>query len=315
MNKKFISVMALSSLLFSCAKTDEQKIDSARQEAMYHLTAGDCDKAKDALDDVTADSDDALYVSLYASVYECKAGYTELDTVIGNLTSLNASAAGLFSSLASFTSSQEETAADSTSYTNILNALKVILASSSTVSATARIAKFGVKKGGDLNYQALFLVTIALGKYMAFYGDAGTNGAKGGGGSHNCLAQYTDATALGHLALNGGDSCASGSNTSSTETLVANSAYQRRLCEGVVLYNNFLDLLANISFPGDASELGDLVNTETVLNTLLSTAEAVEVAVGTYKVIKSFSTCETTAASDATGLQRHFAILMENSYN
>ena len=74
---------------FSCAKTPEQEIISAKKEALYFLTEGDCSSAKDALDAITPDGDDASYYSLYASVYQCFGNIKQLDilTDLATLTS------------------------------------------------------------------------------------------------------------------------------------------------------------------------------------------------------------------------------------
>ncbi|MEX1099842.1 MAG: hypothetical protein WEB87_05420, partial [Bacteriovoracaceae bacterium] len=64
--KKPTIALCLCLLFFSCAKTDEVLVDSANQEAKYYLTNGKCSDAKKILDSVGYQSDDAVYIGLYA---------------------------------------------------------------------------------------------------------------------------------------------------------------------------------------------------------------------------------------------------------
>lgn len=300
--------------LFSCAKSEEEQIVSAKKEALYYLTHEKCTKARETLDKVDYQSDDPVYISLYSDTYACEAGYGQLATALPDMTSITATTSDLFGTLASFSSAQAETTADSTSYTKLMQAIQVIL--NSGADSATRITTFGATKAGDLHLQLLLLLTVEMGKYFAYYGDADATGIKGAGGNWNCLAQYTDLTALVHLAVNGTDSCATGAaNTSSTDMLVANADYKRRLCEGIILFNNFQDVLGNISFSSNSGELGDLVDVGAVLNSIESTAAGIEAAVADYKDILDQTECEATAATKAVEQQRHFALIIENNHN
>lgn len=307
-------------LSFSCAKSEEDLVDSAKREALYYLTANKCSNAKSALDEVDYQSDDSAYIRLYSDVYACKAGYSQLTTVIDNLGSLTATDADLFKTLASMPASQVETAADSTAYTNIMLAInQLIYSNGTTPSAAARITKFGAREAGDMDYQAMFLILIEMGKYFGFYGNVAADGTKGGGaGAEVCLAELTDATARGHLdnALVGtGDSCTAALNSgasANSSIKSGDSDYVKKLCEGIVLFNNFQDILANISFSSNNSELGDLVNVGAVLNTIETNAAGIEPAVTDYKDITSQTACETLAVTKGNELQRHYALIIED---
>lgn len=313
----FLFILLLS---ISCAKTDEQLVDSSKREALYYLTSSDCSSAKSALDQVDYQSDDAAYIRLYSDVYACKAGYSQLTTVIDNLGSLTATSADLFKTLASMPASQVETAADSTAYTNIMLAIdKLIYSNGTTPSAADRITKFGAREAGDMDYQALFLVLIEMGKYFGYYGDVAADGTKGGGaGTEVCLAQLTDATARGYLdTYNSGDSCTAALNATSSNNGIksADTDYVKKLCEGVILFNNFQDILANISFSSNSSELGALVDVGGILNTIETNAAALDTAIADYKDITGQTDCETLATTKGNELQRYYAIIIENFHN
>jgi hypothetical protein len=323
---KYFIFSLLFIISFSCGNKDEDII-SAKKEALYFLSQGDCSAAKKALDSISPDSDDKVYISLYASVYECRAGYKELSTVIDNLGSLDASAANLFTTLAAFDSAQAITAPDSYSYVNILKAIEVIQQSSTPVGAAGRIQKFGTEQAGELNYQALFLTTISLGQYFAAYGNVDTTGSKGAGGATSvCLAQYNYSNVnndyLDDLAS---DSC-TGATTGNSDAyiLITDTEYERRLCEGVVLYNTFLDLFINLELPQDTSDLGDLVGVQSVLEDLKTAATAYLAANGdgpaisTYENLYTVDSCVSAAQVDTTNknyLEAYYSVFLEGNHN
>lgn len=264
---------------------------SAIQEAKFELSSTECSKAKSILDDVGFQNDNADYISIYASAQACDAGYTELDTLFGgNLDNLDSTT--FLQSLAAFTSSNE-TSADSTSYTALNNAITTLIsydeAASGSPSTVARTTKFGSKKAGDLSMQAMYLLFVQLGKHFAFYGNASSDGTKGGGsitGANSCLFSYTTQDAVDYVTDVGGaaglGTCTSASGTEGSDFLESPETaanIKRRLCHGIVYFNNLLDILGNITLPSSDS-LGDVSNVSSALTTLMTAAEAVETTGG-----------------------------------
>ncbi len=324
---KALYFVVISIFVLSCAKSKEEENLSLKHEALYYLTSGDCDKAQSALDDMDPDSEDSTYYSLYASVYECKAGFSQINTVLDNIDDLEASSNNLFKTLASFRSAQEVTAPDDSKYTNLLKALAVINSSTSVGGATQRISQFGETRASDLNFQALLITTIALSKYLGAYGNIDVDGTKGAGtGAQVCLAQY-NYNNVNNIYLDAAnlDLCTS-ATTSNAETSIntGDSEYTRKLCEGIILYNNFFDLLANLTLPADTSELGELEDVEAILETFKVAATAAfsgpgdGPAITTYENIRDVSSCETTAQLNATNanyLEAYYSAFLEGNHN
>ena len=243
--------------LSSCARTNDVEVASAIREARYHLTTGDCSKAKDILDDVDADSDDGEFVSVMASAIACAAGYTDTKALL-NLENIDATATTSFlGSFASFTTS-DETSADAASYSKIKEALDYLLEADGGTSPSTinRLDKFGTSRGSDLSMQALFMGTVALGKFFAYYGNTDSVGVKGNGsGSNGCITNYlTNAQMNADLvADNGGanlwSSCDSGADghPDLDSATLSNAVYKRRMCEGIVIFNNIADILSNLT--------------------------------------------------------------------
>lgn len=325
---KLITFLLVTSVLLSCAKTDEELVRSSISEARYHLSSMDCTKAEDILDEVSFQEDNADFISVYASMQACKAGYKELDVLFGgNLDNLNS--ASLIASLASFSSSNE-TVADSSDYLSLNDAITTLLSydDSAQPSAVARNAKFGIKKSGDLSLQALYLIFVQMGKHFALYGNAGSDGAKGGNAQsfgNSCIFSYTTSDAVQWIDTNTQGSCAGAldgtQGSDFLESPVTAATIKTRLCYGVVYYNNMMDILTNISLPGSDS-LGDVGNIQTALNLLMAAAQAFETgvynddavstdAIAAVSAVRSQAACE---AINIERIEKFYAMFFEGIY-
>lgn len=325
MRELYIILFAI--ILFSCGKSPEEEAISAKRLAAHYLSKGECSKALSALNDISTSSDDSVYFSLKASVYECRANYRQLETVLSNLDTLDADTTNLFKTLASFQSAQEVSAPDDDQYVNILKAIEVISNSTSERGSVQRVAKFGTNGGSDLNYQLLLLTTIGLGKYFGAYGNIDSTGSKGaGGGGVVCLAQYNYSNVItSYLDSLANDSCEGATQgVGQTSIAIADPDYIRRLCEGIVLYNNFEDLLLNLRLPTNTSELGNLVDVPTVLNAFKSAAvgffglNSDTAALTTYEEIRDVSSCEAIANTSTVNknyLEAYFSVFLEGNHN
>lgn len=319
----FILLTAMS--LFSCAKTDDEAVKSAIREARYFLTSSNCDNAIDILDDVGTQSDNAAYVSVYASAIACSSGYTELGTALGNLTSIDTSnqgaGLGFIKSFAGFPSSNE-TAADEETYTKILEAIRYILeADSAQPSTTGRLSNFGTKAGNDLSMQALLMTTVALGKWFAYYGDADASGTKGAGGNNACIFSYTNANAVSYV----NDASPSGCVATGTEghvdleSPVTDETIKRRMCEGIYLFNNLVDIISFIDLSSNPV-LGSLSSMGTLFNNVISAAETIESTsynstfANSVTAVKSVTSMNACDALDINQIQKFYAILLETLF-
>jgi len=298
----------------SCAKTPEQEIVSAKKEALYFLTEGDCSSAKNALDGITPDSDDASYYSLYASVYQCFGGLKQLDIITDLSTLVTPDVSSLWSTFAAFGLAQVEVAADSTSYTNTMLAINKLLTAGGGAqpSAVNRKAVFGIAPAGEMDLQALLLITVEFGKFLKYYGQADSTGAKGSdNGGFGCLAQYTDNSAI--AAAESSSACGAHGTESTTDMRFANADYVRRLCEGVILFNNLQDILSNITFSSNSSELAGLSDVGAVLTTLEGLVTS-DTPSQSYVNITGQAACETEAVSNQIGLERFFAGVIDSQF-
>lgn len=324
-------ILVISLVLISCAKTDEEEVRSVIAEAKYHLSSMDCSDAIDVLDEVSFQEDNADYISVYASAQACSAGYKELDFFQDELTNLDSS--NFIGSLAAFSSSLDETTADSTAYVAMDNAIKTLLGydnSSGTPSTSNRNSKFGTNESGDMSLQALYMLFYQMGKHFALYGNAGSDGAKGGDANsfgNDCIYSYTTQDAVDWITANGASlgTCNTANGTNGSDFLEnpeTSADIKTRLCNGIIYYNNMMDILGNVTLPASDS-LGDVSNIQTALNTLMTAAELAETgaindgdangqdAIANLKDITRQSDCED---ENIERIEKFYAIFFETIY-
>ncbi len=281
--------------LSACGNNQQEEMNSAIDVALSHLSNGECNEALDVLGEVTNDNDNAIYLQVLASAHACKAGFNEISFISTDLEGMDTTDfSTIMTSLAKLTLS-DETAVDSPEYTSIKTAINVLLDSTdASPSQTDRTTKFGTRKAGDMGVQALILNLVNLGKFLNFYGNVNASGAKGLGTAGNtCFIDYTDSRA--QLVIdpgNQGGICATFTDGHTEMSLAAAnlSAAKRRLCEGLVLVTNILDILDNIDLSSSGS-LSKLEDVATEVGAIKTTATAA--GLGTLINTTSQSECET----------------------
>lgn len=285
-------------LSVSCAKNPAEQASEAIDIALTYLSSGECDEAIDVLEEAKDQEDNAIYLQVLASAYACKADYDEIAVISDDLSGLDTTTPNsIMSSLATMTHSPE-TIADSADYVNLRLAINILLNSTTGSPAhTARVTKFGPRKAGDMSVQALLLNVVNLGKFMNFYGNVNASGAKGGGSNTNsCFLSYTDARAQGVATGPTGGAC-NAVNDGHPDLDQSTDEGKRRMCEGLMLVTNTLDILDNLELTG-SDELSVLEDVSTQVNTFK--AAAVAAGLSTLINMTSQSTCVTALNTPAT---------------
>ncbi len=301
----------------SCAKNDELKVIDAVDSALYHLSQATpaCQEAIDVLEGVGRQPENSRYLQTLASAYACRGNFSEL-TLFGEIDTISADQYFL-GSLAKLSSS-EQAEAESDDFDDLQTAIDILLyaGGKATPSATEQQTVFGARQGGNLNLQALYMMIAQLGRYARWYGNGDADGDKGDGGAANvCFFDYstTGAPAPNTIATaHGGSNACTGTNNGHADLdyIIAGQAVaQRRLCQGLMLFNNIYDVLQNTTISSDSSlgALGDVVD---ALEPYIITAEAYP---GVAALIATLSQedCETALAASDTAAQYIFAALFE----
>ena len=300
-------LFSLLLLLLSCG-SDSEKVSNAIDDANFLLTDRNCLGARAVLDEVGYQSTNARYLKAYASTYACEANYSTITFFTDDLTNLDASSGGFFGSLAAFSTSSLMTSATDPDFTKLKQAIDTLLYPGGLpVSSTAnRNAILGQSETNNLNVQALYMILVNFGRWLRYYGNADATGLKGAGSNpegNNCLFTYDTGGpnfALVTDALNDGaaetGSCNSANTPyeGTTDISTADPATNKaRLCQGIVLFNNLIDIIVNVTFTTtDTDELNDLA---TNFNTLCEDATAFGDALCD---LRDQSSCEAIAIED-----------------
>ncbi len=324
MNVLVRNLILISSIfvLFSCGQTSDEKRKSAILTAKNYLTLRECDKALETLAHVGIDNKNARYLQTLSSAYACKADYSEPVFYGKNLLLVDSTSTGFLGSLTKFNTSKIS-APDDPSFVLLQTAIDTLLYAGGLVtpSSAGREDVFEENDAGDINAQLLYMLLTQLGKYFYFYGNANpTDGIKGTGTSLNgnsngytntCLYTYVQATSLAAIAQGITGSCTVANNTGHPLIVNASSTTKvKRMCQGIVLFNNLIDVITNMDFPSSAGSIDTVGSTlQTTLTTLCSFAQS-----STICTIKSQSQCEEDFASDLNSLESFFAIIFENLF-
>jgi hypothetical protein len=255
--QKFSTLFLLIFSLFfvSCSKEEEDEFDDAILEANFLLSEGDCAGAISVLEGVgSSASTSSLFLQVYASAYACSGGYSDLDFFGEAATKLNAGSTDFLNSLATFDYSVEEASAESADFQNLMEAIDIITTGGGNTSGdhTGRLAIFGTDDTQSLNLQALFMVAGAIGKYVHYYTDAvASTGIKS-----QCVYTYTKAISRAAIDAAPASACNGAGGYVGGNSGVTDDAI-RRACQGVVLYNQMIDLFLNTTLT-NSDDYGDL---------------------------------------------------------
>jgi len=312
------SIFLIFFILFfvSCAKTKPEETAQAIDLAQTYLSDSKCQDAIEVLEDVGRDTENAIYLQVLASAYACRAGYSELSFISTDIPLIDASSSTeLFKSL-SLLSLSDETETDSDNYSDINTALSLLLDTDGGTqpSHAGRNSAFGPRKAGDMDVQVLLLSVAQLGKFLNHYANVDTTGVKGAGstGTNSCFLNYTDSNAQNIVtALPVTNNC--NSNVDGHPDLdLSTDAGKRRVCEGLILFTNIIDILENIDLSSSDS-LGGLQGIADVVTAFKTTAITANVDLTTLLNTTSLSECETLMddAAESNHMQIIYSLIFE----
>ena len=318
---RFISLrLILSGLLISgftaCSKSSDQNVIDEVDKALDALSqeTPKCQSAIDILEKLGRQNKDPRYLQTLASAYACRGGFDEL-TLFNEVGSINSTFNLFLGSLAKISISSEA-AADSDRFKDLQTAIDIILyaGSKTTPSALTQESIFGHRQGSNMNLQALYMILIQLGRFSRWYGNADATGVKGTGTSGStCFMDYTDATAGVTATSQGGGNACTTTNAGHPNlryATVTAAVAQKRLCQGVMLVNNLVDILANTQLSSNSS-LGDISQIYADIKPYIDAAGLLHPQMPAFIAGPSQSSCQTTVAADDTVLQRYFGALFE----
>ncbi len=319
--QKTLLLSFLLLIVYGCGLSSEEELDDAITQAHRLLSQNKCGEAIAILNGVGQQTSNKDWLSAYASAQACNAPWkvtTFFETDLSKLST--ASSTAIVGSTATFSQSIMTSPSDGT-YTNLRAAINTLLSAGgiSNISYSNRVAAIGSSSANILAVQTLYLQLTQLGQFSRFYGNAdSTTGTKGTGAhasANGCYIDYTDNSADGaqdYLTAVG----ALGTCNTFAEGNADLTGNRTRLCEGIVLMNNFLDILANVTLDptGNNGNLGDLDELATSIETACADATATyNVDFGGTCTVKTQSVCENNADNtyNIEHLERYYAVIWE----
>lgn len=316
-----IFLILIFSVAVSCGKDSDQKRSEGLLSARIKLTNGDYQGAINDLEALGRDPYSADYMSTLASAYAGKAGFSEIKFFGSDLALISATGTtSAFGGFARFSTSSMTDPDLDAKFNNLQTAINLLLYAGevSSSSHANRSAKFSARDTGNMNTQAMYMITAQLGKLLNYFGNASINGEKGLGTTftNQCFYQYTDASALTAITyLNTGslnNICDNG-DPGHPDIAGASATTISRMCRGVVLMNNYIDLFVNTAL-GTATNLSNLSSLSGTINTYINSScnvpNAGGVNLGVLCTVKDQDTCESTATIAA--LQVYYAAIFES---
>lgn len=314
---KSFSIIITLFLLASCGADKALVVEQTLESVENFLTNGQCTEAIAKINTIDNQPKNALYLKLKASAYACRAGYSTITFFANDLSKINAT--NLFSSLSTFSLSASFDGAGNSDYDDLQSAIDTLsyaggLSNAANPNSAKRGAIFTSKENAEIDSFLLYLTLVQLGKYIHYYGSAGPTGIKGAAGaSAPCFFPYPGSIAgLGAALAAEGGSC-NNTGLGGHPDLVNGSDIDVPLaCEGVILFNQFRDLLLSLtlgSIPGV-----DLTTIKTAIDTLIS---ALTFNDSSIVSLTSQTKCEADFADAAgnTDLQTFFGFIFEILHN
>ncbi len=316
-----ILILCFLSLVGCGKQTKDEKRDEAILSARISLTQGKCQEAIDTLESVGRDWVNADYLTTLSSAYSCRAGFSQIVFFATDVSKVDSS--NIFGSFSTFTTSEADKNPDSDpKYSDNQTGLDLLLYAGNITSPShaGRANYFAARDLGNISSQGIYLVAAQLGKFVKYYANVNSAGRKGlGGGPNTCYYTYTDVTALAAvLYLNtntSNDTCDAGSPLGHSDldiNVETQADVKRRMCRGVILFNNFIDLFLGTTLSA-SSELTQLKNIEDDIESYISNCTVGGtggINIGALCNVRSQSACESTATIQ--NLEIYFAAIFES---
>lgn len=312
---RFIPFFIISILFVACGGSTEVQVRQAIDRAQSHLSFDRCDEAIAVLEKVGPQERNGLYLQVLASAYACRAGYSEIDFIVSDIANIQSSGQDLMKSLSILSLSPEDSA-DSAAYLSLKRAINLLIGGTPTPGHLERVSSYGPRKAGDMSIQLLLMSIVQLGKFLHYYGNVDGAGTKGaGGGVSRCFLTYTDPAALTVLQQNPHATGACvfppvGHPDLALAPAASLTITKRRLCEGLILISNVLDILENLDLSANAA-LGSLSGVAAGISSYK--AAAVAAGLGDLMATTSESSCRSMIESSAgfNDMQRLYALVFE----
>ena len=306
----FKMLLILVVTVSGCSSKNESTVNTTVENANRLMSDnGNCARVVTMLEDLGIQNRHTHYLQTLAAAYACVANFNTIVFFNDFLDSIATNDAdALLSSLAAMDTSDDMTSADDPDYINMQRGIDLLLYAGDIdiVSHQERSNVFGERIADNMDIQNLYMVLTQLGRWLAYYGNTDDNGVKGSGPETNtCLIDYMDIASQALINIPPGSTGNCTSTTSGHPDLAGN---RERRCQGIVLFNNFLDLLGNVSIARNTNteDIDDLTGLTTVLQSNCNNA-----GLGAICTVRIASVCENDPSITDQTIELYYASTLE----
>jgi hypothetical protein len=310
---KLFHFLMLLLCLLSCGEKEDEKTDDLVRSANFLLNTRNCQEAINLLENYGRRPTNTRYIQTLASAYACRAGFDE-PSFYQSLTDISSDTGGFIGSLTVLSSSVMTSSIDS-AYVDIWRAIDILLPAPgyNEIGSDFRSNVFISNDANDINIQLLYLLLTQLGKYAFFYGNANpTIGTKGEGtvvngnpnaNTNECFTTYTATSALAIINnvatptapcddLDGAGGDDDDGHPQLTKPGISHELFVTRMCEGVVLFNNVVDVFGAVALSTSAN-FSTVTTLQGNIDDVFNTACGLLGGNNLICSVKSQSVCET----------------------
>jgi hypothetical protein len=320
----YLPIVFVVILLGGCGATPEQKEENAILSAQIYLSSKSCQKAIDILEEHGRNNRNASYLKTLSAAYACRAGFS-----VPTFFSKDIPVVGtpvVIGGMARFSTSSSMDDPDNLQFRDLQEAIDILLYAGGldknlNPTLAARAMYFNNDEAGDINAQLMYLLMAQIGKYIYYYGNSSAAGVKGGGaGLNKCFYNYDGAInitydiagpvteTLNSFLTTGGQTGACNALASGHSKLTTG----KRLCQGVVMFNNFLEIFPTVIDSVSSDDLNALKNIKDQILDVTGYVTAPDIS--GVKTVLSQAKCEAENVAPFNNLQVYFAFYYETLF-
>ncbi|TDJ03732.1 MAG: hypothetical protein E2O68_09485 [Deltaproteobacteria bacterium] len=318
-------------LLLSCGPENPAEDDVYR--AMNDLTNKDCQSAIDTLSQYSSERTNILVMETLAAGYACRGDYNTPDFV--SIDAPNIGDPLVLGGFTRFTNASSMDAPDNDGYTDMYTAIQTLLFAggiplNKDPTVGRRESAMSSSQAAKINSFLAYILMDAMGRYLYYYGNSSSIGVKGSGTQvppNPCIVNYTNIKFRNSVEgyddikkyLKGvkpgsckdiaGSGGMFGHPQLGDDTVGFNT---ERMCQGVVILNNFYEVIPSIlaTIPG-SPPINDIM---TAIETAMQNLEDALPLGSSLNNILNLDNCYQEYENDSDSLQIYFTLIYETLF-
>ncbi|RLA65526.1 MAG: hypothetical protein DRQ88_09060 [Epsilonproteobacteria bacterium] len=322
--------------IFSCGPTSELEMEDDVYKALNHLSNKECQESIDTLSKHSNERANVLVMETLASSYACRANYNTPDFITTDVPLIGDPL--VLGGFTRFTNAGSMDSPTNDGYTDMYTAIQTLLFTggiplNKDPTLERRNSAMNDSQVDKINSFLGHTLMEEMGRYLYYYGNSSDTGVKGSGiqvPPNPCIVNYTDISFRnpieGHNSIKkylkgvkpGSCDDISGFSGMFGHPRLGDDAsgfYTERLCQGVILFNNFYIVMPQVLSKTSTATTFDTVSD--IMDALDQAKENLEEALplgSTLNDILNLENCYKEYKSDSDSLQIYFTLIYETLF-